>query len=190
MHQSYNVGIFKSSSSSLSGNTPSNERCLPIFPTLRADTSFISLILPIAIMFTRTTYDKVVCSSRWTHVLCRRILGWTRQSVHIGWPGALVAERYHPGLYRPELHTSRTARQGWPRQDTRSITGLCYYYQTCMLTHWLLGDVVAILTRWDRDEMAVIFQTTYSYAFCGMKMYEFRLRFHKFVPKGPINNIL
>ena len=33
-------------------------------------------------------------------------------------------------------------------------------------------------THWDRDKMAVIFQTTFSNAFFWMKMNEFRLRFH------------
>ena len=34
------------------------------------------------------------------------------------------------------------------------------------------------LTHWGRDEMAAIFQTTFSNAFSWMKMFEFRLRFH------------
>ena len=33
-------------------------------------------------------------------------------------------------------------------------------------------------THWGRDKMADIFQTTFSNAFCWMKMYEFRLKFH------------
>ena len=46
------------------------------------------------------------------------------------------------------------------------------------------------LTHWVRDKMAAIFQTTFSNAFCWMKMYEFRLKISlKFVPQGPINNI-
>ena len=47
---------------------------------------------------------------------------------------------------------------------------------------------VNVLTHWGRDKMAAIFQTTFSNAFPWMKVYEFRLRFLKFVPKGPINN--
>ena len=35
-----------------------------------------------------------------------------------------------------------------------------------------------ILTHWGRNKMAVVFQTTFSNAFCWMKMYEFRLTFH------------
>ena len=47
-----------------------------------------------------------------------------------------------------------------------------------------------MLTHWGWDKMVAIFQTTFSYAFSWMKMYEFRLRFHwSFVPKVPINNI-
>ena len=34
------------------------------------------------------------------------------------------------------------------------------------------------LTHWDRDKMAIIFQTTFSNAFSWMKMFEFQLRFH------------
>ena len=39
--------------------------------------------------------------------------------------------------------------------------------------------------------MAVIFQTTFSNGFSLMRLYEFRLKFHRslFVPKGAINNI-
>ena len=35
------------------------------------------------------------------------------------------------------------------------------------------------LTHWGRDKMAAIFQTTFSNTFSWMKIYEFRLRFHK-----------
>ena len=35
-----------------------------------------------------------------------------------------------------------------------------------------------LLTHWGRDQMATIFQTTFSNAFSLMKMYKFRLRFH------------
>ena len=34
------------------------------------------------------------------------------------------------------------------------------------------------LSHWSGDKMAAIFQTTFSYAFSWMKMYEFRWRFH------------
>ena len=34
------------------------------------------------------------------------------------------------------------------------------------------------LTHWGRDELAAIYKTTFSNAFCWMKMHEFRLRFH------------
>ena len=49
--------------------------------------------------------------------------------------------------------------------------------------------VLYVLTHWDQDKMAAIFQT-FSNGFSGMKMYEFRLTSHwSFVPRGPINNI-
>ena len=35
-----------------------------------------------------------------------------------------------------------------------------------------------MLTHWDRDKMAAIFQTKFSSGFSWMKMYEFRLTFH------------
>ena len=53
-----------------------------------------------------------------------------------------------------------------------------------IVTHWPLGDVVAILTHWGRDKMAAISQTTILNAFSSMKIYEL-----KFVPKGRIINI-
>ena len=34
------------------------------------------------------------------------------------------------------------------------------------------------LTHWGWDKMAAVLQTTFSNAFCWMKMYEFRLKFH------------
>ena len=37
----------------------------------------------------------------------------------------------------------------------------------------------AVLTHWGRDEMAAVFQMTFSNTFCWMKIYEFRLKFHK-----------
>ena len=39
-------------------------------------------------------------------------------------------------------------------------------------------------------QMDAISQTTFSNAFPWMKMFEFRLKFHKFLPKGPVNNIV
>ena len=47
------------------------------------------------------------------------------------------------------------------------------------------------LTHWGRDKMDAISQTTFSYAFSWMKIFEFRI-FEislKFVPKDPMNNI-
>ena len=40
--------------------------------------------------------------------------------------------------------------------------------------HWLGW----CLTHWDQDKMAAIYQTHFSNAFSGIKMYTFRLRFH------------
>ena len=40
------------------------------------------------------------------------------------------------------------------------------------------NNTYGLLTHWDRDKMAAIFQTTFSNAFSWMKMHEFRLRFH------------
>ena len=45
------------------------------------------------------------------------------------------------------------------------------------------------LTHWGRNKMAAIFHTTFSNSFSLMKIYELRLRFHKFVPKVRIDNI-
>ena len=45
------------------------------------------------------------------------------------------------------------------------------------------------LTHWGRDQIDAMSQTIFSHAFSRMKMNEFRLKFHWFVPKGPINNI-
>ena len=42
----------------------------------------------------------------------------------------------------------------------------------------LVFRVTRILTHWVRNKMSVIFQTTFSNAFL-MKMYEFRLKFHR-----------
>ena len=46
-----------------------------------------------------------------------------------------------------------------------------------------------LLTRWGRDKIAAIFQTTFSNEFSWMEMYEFRKISLKFVPKVPINTI-
>ena len=45
------------------------------------------------------------------------------------------------------------------------------------------------LTYWSWDKMAALLQTTFSNAFSGMKMYEFRLQFHwSLFLRGPIKN--
>ena len=52
-------------------------------------------------------------------------------------------------------------------------TGLIPCYPLVLLYYRLLP-----LTRWDRDKIAAIWQTTFSNAFYWMEMHEFRLRFH------------
>ena len=49
--------------------------------------------------------------------------------------------------------------------------------------------LVSHSTHWGRDKMATLFQATFSNAFSWMKMCKFLLRFRKFVPMGPVNNI-
>ena len=40
------------------------------------------------------------------------------------------------------------------------------------------GVQLITLTHWGRDNMAAIFQTTFSFTFSWIKMFEFRIRFH------------
>ena len=49
------------------------------------------------------------------------------------------------------------------------------------VVYWCLYASVNVneLTHWGRDKMAAIFQTMFSNSFSWMKMYEFRLRFHR-----------
>ena len=47
---------------------------------------------------------------------------------------------------------------------------------------------IPLWTHWGREKFATISQTTFSNAFSGMKMYEFRLRFH-WSPQARIHNI-
>ena len=44
--------------------------------------------------------------------------------------------------------------------------------------YWVYYLDAISLTHWGRGKMAAIIQTTFSTAFCWLKMYEFRLRFH------------
>ena len=46
------------------------------------------------------------------------------------------------------------------------------------------------LTHWGRDKMAAISQTTDSHVFSWIKMNEFRLKFHRSLFQGTIDNIL
>ena len=56
----------------------------------------------------------------------------------------------------------------WPSSnfDTRKSQNFTFFWSNMILTHW------------GRDKMDAISQTTCSSAFSGMKMFEFRLRFH------------
>ena len=49
--------------------------------------------------------------------------------------------------------------------------------EICIRQRYIQLAVLA-LTHWGRDKKAAIFQTTFSNAFSGMKMFKFRLRFH------------
>ena len=53
----------------------------------------------------------------------------------------------------------------------------CGYGQTS-INGSFSSAIGILLTHWGRDNMAAIFQTTFSNAFSWMKMYKFRLRFH------------
>ena len=93
------------------------------------------------------------------------------------------------------------------QSDQQLFRGQIFYLQRCLhirgwyrchclkqrkqlLTHWPLGDLDSILTHWGRDKMVDISQTTFSYEFSWMKMYEFRLKFHwSLFLRDPINNI-
>ena len=76
--------------------------------------------------------------------------------------------------------------QVWSMDSIDSISGLVQM----MVWHWPHGEPLLELTHWGREEMNNISQTTFSYVFSSMKMFEFRLKLKlKFVPKGPINNI-
>ena len=72
------------------------------------------------------------------------------------------------------------------QRNFTSDTYLCH--QSLNLIWKLLSNIKEAnkLTHWVWEEMAVIFQTTYSNAFSWMKICKISL---KFVPKGLINNI-
>ena len=55
----------------------------------------------------------------------------------------------------------------------------CYHYSL---------HLASSVTHWDRDKMAIIFQTIFWDGFSWMKMYEYRLKFHSNLFVGPINN--
>ena len=58
-------------------------------------------------------------------------------------------------------------------------------YQCNLFSHIIQGNV----TYWGRDNMAANSRKAFSNAFFLMEMYELRLKFHEFVPKGPIDSI-
>ena len=56
--------------------------------------------------------------------------------------------------------------------------------------HYIFKYVIYVNTQWGWDKMAAISQTTLPNAFSWMKMFEYRLRFHRsFVYQCPIDNI-
>ena len=75
------------------------------------------------------------------------------------------ADGLAPHSARPSAGTALIAKL--PLFFTSSID-----FETSSLTRWLH------LTHWGRDKIDAISQTTFSSAFCWMKMYEFRLKFH------------
>ena len=61
----------------------------------------------------------------------------------------------------------------------QSTTKPCAYFLGYTVGWWMMSCWPNhLLTHWGWHNMADIFQTTFSTAFCWMKMYEFRLRFH------------
>ena len=60
------------------------------------------------------------------------------------------------------------------RYNSIYVYGDAVYYNTMVMS----ARIYLVLTHWSRDNMAAIFQTTFSYAFSWMKMYEYRLKFH------------
>ena len=76
---------------------------------------------------------------------------------------------------------------GWCHLDERKnyklIKTETYCYQSPVFQHSpfissTYMNISLILTHWDRDKMAAIFQTTFSNAFPWRKMVEFRLKFN------------
>ena len=62
------------------------------------------------------------------------------------------------------------------------VSYLSYHAATCWGTakkgQKASNSLLSLLTHWGRHKMAAVLQTTFSNAFSGMKMYEFRCRFH------------
>ena len=62
-------------------------------------------------------------------------------------------------------------------EDGFCFPSLCFRLIWCCMLHSLTWSHLN-LTHWGQDKMAVFSQTTFSNAFCSMKMFEFRLHFH------------
>ena len=76
-------------------------------------------------------------------------------------------------------------RNRYPRHSpTRTIP-----YAQCEWVFFTDLTTTVYLKHWGGDKMPGIFQTTFSNAFSWLKIYEFRLKSLKFVPKCRINNI-
>ena len=102
---------------------------------------------------------------------CRQV---TSHYLNQCWPGPMTPY----GITRPQ----------WVNRSPSFPPVNCHSWQSWNIIFHKLC-FITILTRWGRDKMAAIFQTTFSNAFSWMKMCKFRLRFIslKYVPKGPIN---
>ena len=78
---------------------------------------------------------------------------------------------------------------------------LCNSLMHCWVNHWLCFVILTWhvsghwlnavnWSHWGPDKVDDILQTTFSNAFCWMKMFWLQLKFHwVFFPKGPIHNI-
>ena len=113
--------------------------------------------------FLRYSYFEI-----WPWKIDQRLRSWVRSKVKVTYTkhptDAFPFHFTSIGLIIPEI---------WPK----------YLFFTLKKTH------PKFLTHWGRDKMAAICQATFSNTFSWMKMHEFRLRFHKFVPRIRINNM-
>ena len=121
------------------------------------------------------SYDDVI---KWKH--------FPRYWPFVWWIHRSPVNSPHSGQWRGALMFSlicalnkRLSKQSWG-----------WWFETRSLSLWRHRNVSSLcnltLTNWGRDKMAAVSQTTFSKTFSWMKMYEFRLKIHKFVPKGTI----